>query len=48
MEKKGIDASGVKALDVREEKERQYDLLADTLRKSLDMDAVYRILECGL
>ncbi len=48
MEKKGIDASGVKALDVREEKERQYDLLADTLRKSLDMDAVYRILERGL
>ena len=45
---KGIDASVVRAVDSREFKERQYDLLAEILRKSLDMKAVYQILEEGL
>ena len=29
-------------------KERQYDILADAVRNSMDMEAVYRILEAGL
>ncbi len=45
---KGIDASAVGAVDSREFKEQQYDLLAEILRKSLDMEAVYQILEEGL
>ena len=46
-EKKGIAFSG-KAHDRRAEKERQYKLLADTVRKSLDMELVYRILDEGI
>lgn len=34
--------------DARTFKERQYDRLADMLRRSLDMEAIYRILEQGL
>ena len=29
-------------------KEQQYDILADGIRRSLDMDAVYKILEQGM
>ena len=47
-QKKGIDPSQLKAVDHAAFKETQYDLLADTLRKHLDLDAVYRILEEGI
>ena len=43
-EKKGIDFDALETFDVREYKERQYDLLADAVRSGLDMDYVYRIL----
>ncbi|MBQ5315946.1 MAG: cobyric acid synthase [Oscillospiraceae bacterium] len=46
-EKKNIPFSG-KSHDRRAEKERQYKLLADTVRKSLDMELVYRILDEGI
>ena len=45
---KGLDTSGVVAKDPKEYKEEQYDRLADLLRQSLDMEAVYRILEAGV
>ncbi len=45
---KGLDASAVKAFNIADYKNEQYDLLADGLRKSLDMDYIYRILEEGL
>ncbi len=44
-EAKGLDSSEVKAFDMDEYKERQYDILADGLRKSLDMELIYRIME---
>ena len=48
MREKGMDPEAVKALDIAAYKQRQYDILADGLRRSLDMDKVYRIVERGL
>lgn len=45
---KGLDESAVMGLDVAAYKETQYDLLAKAMRESLDMEAVYRILEEGV
>ena len=41
---RGIDPAALGSFDLREYKERQYDLLADTIRTGLDMDFVYRVL----
>ena len=46
-EKKGIDLSGTPVTDYRKLKETQYDLLADELRKHLDMEKIYEILHKG-
>lgn len=43
-EKKGMDFARLKSFDAREYKERQYDLLADAVRRGLDMDYVYRVV----
>ena len=43
-ERRGVDFSALGTFDVREYKERQYDILADTVRRGMDMDLVYRIL----
>ena len=48
MREKGMDPEAVKALDITAYKQQQYDILADGLRRSLDMDEVYRIVERGL
>ena len=48
MREKGMDPEAVKALDIAAYKQQQYDILADGLRRSLDMDEVYRIVERGL
>ncbi|MBE6944854.1 MAG: cobyric acid synthase [Ruminococcaceae bacterium] len=42
--KKGIDPTSLTTMDTTAWKERQYDLLADTVRSGLDMDLVYRVL----
>ncbi|MEG3007240.1 MAG: cobyric acid synthase [Oscillospiraceae bacterium] len=42
--KKGLDASEVQAIDIKAYKESQYDILADSVRNSLDMDKIYKIL----
>lgn len=42
--RKGIDFEALETFDVREYKERQYDLLADAVRSGMDMDYVYRVL----
>lgn len=47
-EKKGIDVSEMTGVDFAAFKETQYDILASELRKHLDMDAIYRILEQGI
>ncbi|MDO4287008.1 MAG: cobyric acid synthase [Eubacteriales bacterium] len=44
MERKGISAADVQAFDTEAYKQQQYDLLADAVRSSLDMDRIYRIL----
>ena len=48
LEAKGIDAGAVTALDIKSFKEQQYDLLAQTLRESLDMEKIYAILNEGV
>lgn len=48
LNKKGIDSSGIKAFNMKEYKEKQYDILADEIRKNVDMDKIYKILEEGL
>lgn len=47
MKGKGLDADDVKIVDLTAYKEQQYDKLAEIIRESLDMDAVYEILEKG-
>ena len=46
--KKGIDTSSMTGVDYQTFKESQYDILAAELRKHLDMDAIYRILNEGI
>jgi adenosylcobyric acid synthase len=45
LERKGIDGTDFVMDDRKVYKERQYDLLADGVRASLDMEKIYRILE---
>lgn len=45
---KGLDVSKIKGVDYQEFKETQYDILADTLRKYMDMDKIYKIMEEGV
>ena len=45
---KGIDVSEMTGVDFAQFKETQYDLLADGLRKHLDMKKIYEILEEGI
>lgn len=44
-DKKGIPMEESQQIDRHTYKETQYDLLADTLRKYLDMDKIYEILQ---
>ena len=46
--KKGVDVSEMKGMDFAAFKETQYDILAAELRKHLDMDKIYQILEEGI
>lgn len=48
LKEKGYEDREVKTHDMEEYKNSQYDKLAEILRESLDMDAVYRILEEGI
>ncbi len=47
-EKKGIDPDTLGTVAGKAYKDRQYDLLAETLRGHMDTDAVYRILWGGI
>ena len=46
--RKGLDPGEAPAFDPVRRREAEYDKLADALRRSLDMDLIYRILEEGL
>jgi len=43
--RRGVDFARLGAFDAGAYRERQYDILAQAVRESLDMDLVYRILE---
>ena len=45
---KGIDTENITGVDFQAFKETQYDILAAELRKHLDMDKIYKILNAGL
>ena len=47
-EVKGLDVSQMAGVEFAEFKETQYDILADGLRKHLDMKKIYEILEAGI
>lgn len=42
--KKGVDFDALGTFDLRDYKERQYDILADAVRQGLDMELVYKVL----
>ena len=42
---KGVDFDALGSFDIRAYKERQYDLLADAVRSSLDIPALYRMMD---
>lgn len=44
---KGLEADEIKPVNLAAHKEEQYDKLADIIRESLDMKAVYEILRKG-
>lgn len=46
--KKGIDVSQFAGVDFAAFKETQYDILAEELRKHLDMKKIYEILDAGI
>ncbi|GFI62574.1 cobyric acid synthase [Clostridiales bacterium] len=48
LSEKGQNTGIIKAVDIRAYKESQYELLADTVRKSVDMDRIYDILDKGV
>ncbi|HSW36043.1 MAG TPA: hypothetical protein VLH18_05520, partial [Candidatus Limnocylindrales bacterium] len=48
LKKKGIDIPNLDLVDYRQYKEKQYDLLADAIRASVDMTEIYKILEVGV
>lgn len=45
LKEKGLDFSCVKAFDVDSYKQKQYDILAEGLRKSLDMELLYSLIK---
>ncbi len=48
MKDKGLNYSSANSFNLKDYKEKQYDLLAEALRKSLDMKAIYKIIEEGV
>lgn len=43
-EHKGVEMGELKAFDIQKYKESQYDILAECVRKAIDMDEIYKIL----
>lgn len=44
LQKKGLSIESVEAFDMNKYKEEQYDILADEMRKNLDMDYIYKVM----
>ena len=45
LERKGIQVDAIRPQSHADYKEEQYDLLADAVRKALDIPAVYRAMD---
>lgn len=45
---KGVELKDIGRVDYKSYKEKQYDILAETLRDYLDMEKIYKILEEGI
>ena len=45
LKKKGYDPDQIQVIDWKAHKEEQYDRLADIIRNSLDMEAIYKIIQ---
>ena len=43
--RKGISSADLTVLDYDEYKQQQFDILADAVRRNLDMELIYRILD---
>lgn len=48
LRQKGLPEDTVQTPDMKQYKEEQYNRLADSLRQSLDMEMIYRIVEQGI
>ena len=48
LEEKGISTDKIKAFDMKKYKEKQYDMLAEQIRNSVDMGAIYEIVNKGI
>ena len=48
LAKKGMSSDDIKVINFDEYKKQQYDVLADNIRKNIDMKKVYEILEAGI
>ena len=48
LAKKGKNIQDIKIINFAEYKRQQYDILADAIRKNLDMNKIYEILEAGV
>ena len=48
LAKKGMSSDDIKVINFDEYKKQQYDILADNIRKNIDMQKVYEILEAGV
>lgn len=48
LAKKGKKMEDIKTINFAEYKKQQYDILADSVRKNLDMKKIYEILEAGI
>ena len=48
LAKKGLKMDDIKTINFAEYKKQQYDILADSVRKNLDMKKIYEILEAGI
>lgn len=48
LAKKGLHMEDVKTINFADYKRQQYDILADAVRKDIDMQKVYEILEAGV
>lgn len=48
LAKKGMKMDDIKTINFADYKKQQYDILADSIRKNLDMKKIYEILEAGV